>query len=106
MAQVVVSRPNFLGSEVGLVLKTIGLDAVTHSSLVENGVVKAGTIVEGKGIIFQDVDVTGSTATTQVPAPIMVGGYYIAANLVGTVGTKLDTVKGLIAITEGSVTRP
>ena len=106
MAQTITSKPRFLGSEVGLVLKTIGLDAVTHSSLAENGVVKAGTVVEGKGIIFEDVDVTGTTAATQVAAPIMVGGYYIAANLVGTVGTKLDAVKGLIAITEGVVTRP
>ena len=106
MAQTITSKPRFLGSEVGLVLKTIGLDAVTHSSLAKNGVVKAGTVVEGKGIIFEDVDVTGTTATTQVAAPIMVGGYYIAANLVGTVGTELDAVKGLIAITEGAVTRP
>lgn len=103
MAQTINSKPRFLGSEVGLVLKTIGLDATTTNT---NGVVKAGTIVEGKGIIFEDVDVTGTTATTQVAAPIMVGGYYIAANLVGTVGTKLDAVKGLIAITEGAVTRP
>lgn len=103
MAQVVVSRPNFLGSEVGLVLKTIGVDATVAN---ENGVVKAGTVISGKGIIFQDVDVTGTTATTQVPAPIMVGGYYIAANLVGGVDTGLSTVKGLIAITEGTVVRP
>lgn len=103
MAQVINSRPRFLGSEVGLVLKTIGVDESTANT---DGVVLAGTVIEGKGIIFEDVDVTGATASTQVPAPIMVGGYYIAANLVGTVGTKLDAVKGLIAITEGAVARP
>jgi hypothetical protein len=104
MATSVVLTPNFLASEVGLVLKTIGLDAVTNATLVEKGVIKAGTVIANKGIIFQDVDVTGSTASTQVPAPIMVGGYYIASKLSTTEG--LSSVKGLIAIEEGSVTRP
>lgn len=104
MAQVVVSRPNFLASEVGLVLKTIGLDATTANT---NGVVKAGTIIANKGIIFEDVDVTGATATTQVPAPIMVAGYYINnASLYTGAVTGLADVKGLIAMSEAAVTRP
>lgn len=83
------SRPNFLASEVGLKLNTVGLDAETHSTLTvnevdENGItrkiVKQGTILSTgavKGLVFQDIDVTGSTATTQVAASIMTGGYYI-----------------------------
>lgn len=102
MAQVINSRPRFLGSEVGLVLKTIGVDASTTNT---NGVVLAGTVIAGKGIIFEDVDVTGATATTQVPAPIMVGGYYIAENLTANKSASLADVKGLIAITESSAAR-
>lgn len=105
MATSVVLTPNFLASEVGLVLKTIGLDAVTNAALVEEGVIKAGTIISGKGIIFQDVDVTGSTASTQVPAPIMVAGYYYSTKLTGD-KANLSAVKGLIELTEGTVTRP
>lgn len=84
MATYNVSRPNFLGSEIGLVTKTISLDATTNSSLVtvENGasIIKAGTLYSAsniQGIIFQDVDVTGSTATAKVPAPLMVAGFFI-----------------------------
>jgi hypothetical protein len=102
MATSVVLNPNFLASEVGLVLKTIGLDATTTNT---DGVVKAGTIISGKGIIFQDVDVTGATSTTQVPAPIMVAGYYYSKNLTGD-KANLSAVKGLIELTEGTVTRP
>lgn len=93
MATITINRPNFLASEEGLVLKTAGLDASTHSDILttetdaaglSHSVIKAGTVVVSgnvKGILYQDVDVTGATATTQKAAPIMVAGYYIAAAL-------------------------
>lgn len=50
---------NFLASEVGLRLKTAQFDA-TGVTADANGkkFVKGGTIVNGKGIVFEDVDVT------------------------------------------------
>jgi hypothetical protein len=86
-----IERPNFLGSEVGLVLKTASLDATTNASIVTSetdsdgnarSIVKKGSIFADAvagiyGLVYQDIDVTGSTATTKVPAPIMVGGYFI-----------------------------
>lgn len=109
MAQVIVARPNFLASEVGLVLKTISLDAVTNSTIVTDGIVKAGTVYSSgsiKGIIFEDVDVTGSTATTKVPASLMVAGRYIASKVTGT--TTDFAAQGLFAdaTQEADVTRP
>lgn len=113
MAQVITSKPNFLASEVGLVLKTISLDAVTNAAIAttENGakVVKAGTVYSSgsiKGIIFEDIDVTNSTATTKVPASLMVAGRYIASKVTGT--TTDFEKQGLFAdATQGAtVTRP
>ena len=78
------SRPNFLASEVGLKLDTIGLDATLAVEEVVEGetrkIVKQGTIYSVgsiNGLIFQDVDVTGATATNQVPAPLMTAGHFI-----------------------------
>lgn len=78
------SRPNFLASEVGLKLDTIGLDATLAVEEVVDGetrkIVKQGTIYSVgsiHGLIFQDIDVTGATATSQVPAPLMTAGHFI-----------------------------
>lgn len=83
------NRPNFLASEVGLKLDTIGLDATTHASMVVSevddygvtrSIIKQGTLYKAgsiSGLIFQDVDVTGTNATTQKEAPLMTGGHYI-----------------------------
>lgn len=86
-----VERPNFLGSEVGLLLITASVDAVTNSTIVvtetdadgiDRKIVKKGSIYANAsagiyGLVFQDIDVTGSNATNKKPAPIMVGGYFI-----------------------------
>lgn len=113
MATITVSRPNFLASEVGLVLKTISVDAVTNSALVvsENGasIIKAGTAYSVgtiKGIIYQDVDVSNTTATTKVPASLMVAGRYIASKVTGAT-TDFDA-QGLFAdaTMEATVARP
>ena len=44
MENYVLNRPNFLGSEVGLVLKTITVPASASGAVTENGrkIVKAG----------------------------------------------------------------
>lgn len=130
----VETKTNFLASEEGLITKSAGADAVTNaSSLVvetdEDGfshhILKAGTLFYStnvKGIVFEDVDLSGTTASTQKEIPIMVSGYYIASKLptapanAGTGGTpaatkpSLDECKAqnLIAVTweDGKVTRP
>lgn len=93
MATYTVSRPNFLASEEGLVLKSASADAVTNASALvsetdadglTHNVLKAGTLfssVDVKGIVYQDVDLSGSTADKKVPIPVMVAGYYIAGKL-------------------------
>lgn len=134
MATITVSRPNFLASEECLVLKSASADAVTNTGLVVNEVdadglthkiLKAGTLFSSanvKGIVYQDVDLTGSTANEKVPIPVMVAGYYIASKLpkapadAGSGGTPPATspslaeckAQGLLAATwvDGSVTRP
>ena len=134
MATITVSRPNFLASEEGLVLKSASADAVTNSALVTDEAdadglthktLKAGTLfssVDVKGIVYQDVDLSGSTADKKVPIPVMVAGYYIAGKLpvapanAGSSGTpaatspSLDECKAqnLIAVNwvNGTVTRP
>ncbi len=114
-----LNRPNFLGSEVGLVLKTVGLDAVTNSTLARDEVVvggltrkviPAGSYVEVgslKGFVFQDIDVTGTTAETQKPAPLMIAGYYIDANLPKSVSTQAEDLatQNLIAIEDPAPVR-
>ena len=134
MATITVSRPNFLASEECLVLKSASADAVTNTGLVVDEVdadglthktLKAGTLFYSanvKGIVYQDVDLTGSTADKKVPIPVMVAGYYIASKLpkapadAGSSGTPAATspslaeckAQGLLAANwvDGSVTRP
>lgn len=85
---VTYNKPTFLASEVSLTLKTAGLDAVTHSAITVDEVddfgntrkvVRAGSQVNGKvkGLVFLDIDVTGTDATHQKFAPIMVAGHFI-----------------------------
>lgn len=130
----VETKKNFLASEEGFVSKTAGADAVTNaSSLVvetdaegfSHHVLKAGTLFYStnvKGIVLEDVDLSGTTATTQKEIPVMVAGYYIASKLpvapanAGSGGSpaatkpSLDECKAqnLIAVTweNGTVTRP
>jgi hypothetical protein len=84
------NRPNFLASEVGLKLDTIGLDAVTHATMtveevvdgIARKVIKQGTVYSANGIsglVFQDIDVTGTDATHQKASPLMTAGHFINA---------------------------
>lgn len=113
-----LSKPNFLGSEVGLVLKTVGVDAVTNvasaTDEVYNGfthkIIPAGTLLTVgtyTGLLFQDVDVTNTTATTQKAAPLMIAGYYIDAKLPASISASAEALEAqnLIAIVDRAVTR-
>ena len=93
-----LNRPNWLGSEVGLVLKTATVSSTSGTPVTENGrkILKSGTVITdtalGKGLLFNDADVTDGA----VVKSIMVGGYYIDSKLPATAGA-LD-VKGLIPV--------
>lgn len=107
MEKVYRERPNFLGSEVGLVTKTITVP-VSATHVVEDGrtVVKAGTIFTTPyyGLLYKDVDITdGATEGS-----LMVGGYYIDAKLPSTASAQVTNFAktGLFPITEGTIVRP
>lgn len=108
MENYVLNRPNFLGSEVGLVLKTITVPASASGAVTENGrkVVKAGSIFATPyaGLLFNDVDVTDGDRI----GSLMIRGSYIDAKLPATAAAKAEDFakQGLYAIVEGTVTRP
>lgn len=83
-----LNRPNWLGSEVGLVLKTATVSSTSGTPVTENGrkILKSGTVITdtalGKGLLFNDADVTDGA----VVKSIMVGGYYIDSKLPATAG--------------------
>lgn len=81
-----MAKKNWLGSEVGMVLKTTTVTTNTFTSseaVTENGrtIVKSGTLITdaklGKGLLFNDVDVTDGGRV----ASIMIRGSYINENL-------------------------
>jgi len=107
MEKVFKNRPNFLGSEVGLVTKTITVPA--DASYVTEGdrkVVKAGTIFTSPyyGLLYEDVDITDGAHE----GSLMIRGSYIDAKLPASAVSYVSYFKdqGLYAIAEGSVTRP
>lgn len=108
MENYVLNRPNFLGSEVGLVLKTITVPASATGAVTENGrkIVKAGSIfaTPNAGILFNDVDITDGDRI----GSLMIRGSYIDAKLPATAAAKAEDFakQGLYAIVEGAVVRP
>lgn len=98
MAEVILNRPNWLGSEVGLVLKTVTVSSTSGATVTENGrtILKSGTVITdtalGKGLLWNDADVTDGA----VVKSIMIRGSYIDAKLPATAGD-LST-QGLYAI--------
>lgn len=102
------NKPSFLGSEVGLVLKTITVPANNANVITENNrkVVKAGTIIETPytGLLYNDVDVTDGDNL----GSLMFGGYYVDAKLPSTAAAKVTAfaAHGLFPIVEGTTTRP
>lgn len=108
MENYVLNRPNFLGSEVGLVLKTITVPASATGAVTENGrkIVKAGSIfvTPYAGLLFNDVDITDGDRI----GSLMIRGSYIDAKLPATAAAKAEDFakQGLYAIVEGAVVRP
>lgn len=108
MEKIYESTPNFLGSEEGLVLKTITVPANNSNVVTENNrkVVKAGTIIETPytGLLYNDVDVTDGDNI----GSLMFAGFYVDAKLPSTASAKVtDFAKhGLFPIVEGATTRP
>lgn len=102
------NKPSFLGSEVGLVLKTITVPATNANVVTENNrkVVKAGTIIETPytGLLYNDVDVTDGDNI----GSLMFGGYYVDAKLPSSASAKVTAFAshGLFPIVEGTTTRP
>lgn len=110
MSRLYLNNPNWLGSEVGIVLKTITLDTTFATYETENGkkVVKSGTFVNdaviGKGLLWNDIDITKE----KQEASLMIRGSYVDANLPATVTAEATNLaaRGLYAFAEGTTTRP
>lgn len=110
MSRLYLNNPNWLGSEVGIVRKTITLDTTFATYVTENGrkVVKSGTFVNdaviGKGLLWNDIDITEE----KQEASLMIRGSYIDANLPATVTEEASNLaaRGLYAFVEGTTTRP
>lgn len=92
---------NWLGSEVGLVKKTVTVPT-SATAVTENGrkIVKSGTLITdavlGKGLLFNDVDITDGARV----ASMVIRGSYIDANLPASVADSATALaqQGLYAI--------
>lgn len=97
-----LNRPNWLGSEVGMVLKTATISSTSGATVTENGrtIIKSGTLITdtalGKGLLFNDADVTDGA----VVKSIMLRGSYIDSKLpTSVVASATDlAAQGLYAI--------
>lgn len=102
MAEVIYNRPNWLGSEVGMVLKTTTVSDTSGETVVENGrtILKSGTLVTdenlGQGLLFNDADVTDGA----VIKSIMIKGSYIDEQLPTSITASAEQLakQGLYAI--------
>lgn len=98
MAEVILNRPNWLGSAVGLVRKTTTVSSSSGATVTENGrtIIKSGTVITdptlGKGLLWNDADVTDGA----VVKSIMIRGSYIDSKLPATAGDL--SAQGLYAI--------
>lgn len=110
MQEIIISKPNWLGSAVGQVLKTIQIPANFNTYVTHNGrkIVESGTMVDdtllGKGLLYNDVDITDGPAI----ASLMIRGSYIDANLPASAASWASDMaaRGMYAIAEGDFTRP
>lgn len=93
---------NWLGSEVGRVVKTATIPT-TAPTVDENGrkIVKSGTLITdevlGKGLLVNDADVTDGARV----GSLMIRGTYIDANLPTSVSASAEELakQGLYSIT-------
>lgn len=98
----------FLESEVGVVRKTGEIPATSGKAFGDRKIVPAGTVIETKGIVYEDVDVT----TGNMPGSLVVAGR-VYKGLLPTedqekAATLAETLTGLTIIdgTIPAVTRP
>lgn len=106
--EVKLNRPNWLGSSVGIVLKSATVKDSSGTYVLENGrkMLKSGTLINdtvlGYGLLFDDCDVTDGARE----ASLMVAGFYIDKNLPSTTAAQKTTLeeKGLHAIDLGDTT--
>lgn len=103
------NRKNILGSEVGLITKTITVPADFASYSTENGrkIVVAGTAFSSpyNGLLYQDVDITDGAKA----GSLMIAGHYIGANLPYSLADATVSAfaeQGLYNFVEGSTVRP
>lgn len=97
---------SWVGSEVGLVLKTATIATTEATAVTENGrkIVKAGSLITdatlGKVLLWNDVDVTESNRV----ASVMYAGYYVDAKLPASVSASASDLAahGLFAIAYGA----
>lgn len=97
-----LNRPNWLGSEVGMVLKTATISSTLGATVTENGrtIIKSGTLIEadglGKVLLYNDADVTDGA----VIKAVLYAGYYIGSKLPYPVTTSANDLAshGLFAI--------
>ncbi len=113
MADIILNRPNWLGSAERLVRKTVQVPA-DYSDYVtkvdacgnERKIVPSGSYLTTpyKGLLFNDVDITNGARE----GSLVIGGYYIDAKLPKTVAAHAADLaaQGLHAIVEGATTRP
>lgn len=96
------NRPNWLGSEVGMVLKTITVSSASGATVTENGrnILKSGTLitdsVHGKVLLYNDSDVTDGAVIKSA----LFAGFYIDSKLPVSVSASATDLSahGLIAI--------
>ena len=102
MAEITLNRPTWLGSEVGMVLKTTTVSDASGATVTENGrkILKSGTLVTdanlGQGLLYNDADVTDGA----VVKSIMIRGSYIDAKLPESITASAEALakQGLYAI--------
>lgn len=108
MEKVYKNRKNFLGSQVGLITKTITVPADFATYVTENGrkIVVKGTIFTSPyyGLLYEDVDITDGAKL----GSLMIAGQYIDENLPATAVAYVTSFagQGLFPIVEGSISRP
>ena len=97
MAEVTLNRPNWLGSEVGLVLKTVTVSSTSGTPVTDdNGhkILRAGTLINdpalGYGWLWNDADVTDGSAVKSM----MIRGSYIDEKLPASVATNKTILAG------------
>lgn len=95
------ATPTILESEVGLVTKTYTMDKSKAVDVDDRKIIKAGTLVEGVGIVFEDVDITYDEKR---PVALVVAGRVIESRLATTVTEEQKAT--LPSITFVTVTDP